>query len=449
MANMQARQTRYSIYLATYMVVILAVIGAVNWLAKTYNKSVDTTTNKRYTLSDQTKKVVSGLKKPINVYFFDKSDAYDRARDTFDRYANLSSNFRVNYVDPDKKPDVARLEGMQAFGDIVLDSGEKKEKAKSLTEEELTGALIRVLKSGTRTACFVGGEGEKTLDDNGREGYSLFKDILEKSNYKAQAISLIEKPEVPNTCNIVVVGGPRRDMLQPGIDALKKFVEGGGRLLLMFDPILNLPDQKLGDTPQLAALAGGWGITVNGDIILDLGAASRLFGATSPVVGSYESHAITRVMSDNATVFPLSRSLAVKSPAEKLFSTTADSYGLTNPKMPLRQEDVEKGAKGPFALGAAATIGSGDKAGRVVVVGSSNWASNFILNAPIANRDLALNIMNWLSSDEDLISIRPKEPEDRRLTITGSGLRILMLTSLIAMPLLVIGAGVSVWLKRR
>jgi ABC-type uncharacterized transport system involved in gliding motility auxiliary subunit len=449
MANMQARQTRYSIYLVTYLIVILAVIGAVNWLAKTYNKSVDTTTNKRYTLSDQTEKVVKNLKKPINVYYFDKSDSYDRARDTFDRYSNLSSNFKVNYVDPDKKPDIARVEGMQAFGDIVLDSGEKKEKAKALTEEELTGALIRVLKSGTHMACFVGGEGEHTIDDPGREGYSLFKDQLEKNNYKTQKISLIEKPEVPATCNIVIVGGPKRDMLQPAVDALKKFVDGGGRLLLMFDPVLNLPDQKMGDTPALAALAAGWGVTANGDIILDLGAASRLFGATSPVVGSYESHPITRVMGDNATVFPLSRSLTVKTPAEKLFSSTVDSYALTNPKMPLRQEDVEKGAKGPFVIGAAASIGSGDKAGRVVIVGSSNFASNFILGAPIANRDLVLNMMNWLSSDEDLISIRPKEPEDRRLTITGGGLRVLFLSSIIIMPLLVIGAGFSAWWKRR
>src|SRR5437764_7882682 len=146
-------------------------------------------------------------------------------------------------------------------------------------------------------------------------------------------------------------------MLQPAVDALKKFVEGGGRAMLMFDPVLHLPNQKLGDTPALAGLAAGWGVTANGDIILDLGAASRLFGATSPIVGSYESHVITNAMKDNASVFPLARSFAVKSPAEKLFSTTAESYGLTNPKMPLRQEDVEKGAKGPFAVGAAATIG--------------------------------------------------------------------------------------------
>jgi ABC-type uncharacterized transport system involved in gliding motility auxiliary subunit len=446
---MKTRQTKYGAYLFVYVVVILAILFAANWLAKDHNKSVDVTANKRFTLSDQTKKVVGDLKKPINIYYFDKSDSYERARDMLDRYRNLSSQIKVNYVDPDKKPDVARVEGMHNFGDIIVDNGVKKETAKALTEEELTGAIIRDLKNGVRTACFVQGSGEHQLDDTSREGYSTLKDALEKNNYKTQTISLIEKPEVPKECNIVVVGGPKRDYLQPAIDALKTYVTGGGKALINFDPVLNLPDEKMGDTPALASLVEDWGVTAKGDVILDLSSASRLFGQQSPVVGSYESHAITRVMGDNATVFPLSRSLDVKSPAEKLFSTTSASYSLTNPRLPIKESDLDKAAKGPFVLGAAATIGSGATAGRIVVVGSSNWVANLILSAPVANRDLVLNMFNWLSSDEDLISIRPKEPEDRRLRITGSGMRVIFLTSVIFLPLIVILSGVSTWWKRR
>src|SRR3954447_4267523 len=140
-----------------------------------------------------------------------------------DRYKNLSSKLKVNYVDPDKKPDVARIEGMRNFGDIVVDTGVKKETAKALTEEELTGAIIRALKTGTRTVCFVEGSGEHRVSDTGREGYSTLKDALEKNNYKTQTISLLEKPEVPKACNIVVVGGPKRDYLQPAADAIKTF----------------------------------------------------------------------------------------------------------------------------------------------------------------------------------------------------------------------------------
>jgi ABC-type uncharacterized transport system involved in gliding motility auxiliary subunit len=446
---MKTRQTRYGAYLALYLIVIIAVIVAANWLADHHNKSVDVTANKQFTLSPETKKVVGNLKGPLTIYYFDKTDQYEHARDMLDRYKNLSSKLKVDYVDPDKSPLVARAEGMHNYGDVVVDNGVKKETATALTEEQITGAIIRDLKNGARNACFVQGSGEHSLDDTGREGYSTFKDALEKNNYKTRSISLIEKPDVPKDCNIVVVGGPKRDYLEPALDALKTYVQGGGRLIVNFDPVLSMPDQKLGDTPKLAGMVQAWGVTPNNNVVLDLGAASRLFGQLSPVVGSYEQHPITRVMGDNATVFPLARSLDVKSPAEKLFSSTADSYGLTNPKSSITQADLDKAAKGPFVLGAAATIGSGNNAARVIVVGSSNWLGNQILSAPIANRDLALNMMNWLTSDEDLISIRPKEPEDRRLHITGSGMRVLFLTSVVFLPLFVILSGVSMWWKRR
>src|SRR5436305_5166390 len=108
---MKTRQTKYGVYVTVYVLIILGVIFIANWLAKDHNKSVDVTSNKRFTLSDQTKKVVGNLNQPVNVYYFDKADSYDRARDMLDRYRNLSSKFNVVYVDPDKKPDVARVEG--------------------------------------------------------------------------------------------------------------------------------------------------------------------------------------------------------------------------------------------------------------------------------------------------------------------------------------------------
>lgn len=447
---MKSRQTKYGTYALIYTVIVLAVIVVANWLSNSHNKSVDVTANKQYTLSDQTKKVLGNLKSDINIYYFDQSAAYDRARDILDRYANLSSKVKVSYVDPDKKPDVARFEGARAMGDVIVDNGVKKETAKALTEEELTGAIIRALKTGTRNVCFVKGSGENSIEDTTREGYSSLKTALERNNYKTQSISLFEKPEVPAECTIVVVGGPKHDYVPPAVDALKKFVAGGGRLIVNFDPVLNTPNEKLGDTPNLAAMVADWGVTAKGDIVLDLSTASQMFSPTSPIAASYTSHAIVRVMKDAISVMPLTRSLEVKSPAEALFSSSDVSYSLVNPKVPIKQEDVEKGPKGPFVLGAAATIGTGDKAGRVVVVGSAGWLANVMVGtSQLGNRDLALNAMNWLTSDEDLISIRPKEPEDRRLHITTTGVRLLFFTSVIGLPLIVILSGVSVWWKRR
>src|ERR1700733_5821983 len=143
---LKARQTRYGAFIAVYLIVVVAVVVVANWLADHHNKTIDVTSNKQFTLSDETKKVTGNLKHDVTIYYFNRSDSYDQARDMFDRYKNLSPKIKVEYVDPDKKPDVARVEGARAMGDIIVDNGVKKETAKGITEEEVTGALERGCK---------------------------------------------------------------------------------------------------------------------------------------------------------------------------------------------------------------------------------------------------------------------------------------------------------------
>jgi ABC-type uncharacterized transport system involved in gliding motility auxiliary subunit len=154
-----------------------------------------------------------------------------------------------------------------------------------------------------------------------------------------------------------------------------------------------------------------------------------------------------------ATAYPLARSLEVKSgdktTVEKLFSTSDNSLDTTN--LTSAQISVSgKDKKGPFVLGAAGTYNTGqaNNQGRFVVTGSSGWVANNILRFN-GNRDLFVNMMNWLSSDEDLISIRPKEPADRRLTLTRRQMSLVFYMSIVFLPLIVLGAGLSVWWKRR
>src|SRR5689334_14869318 len=152
---MKARQTKYGAYLAIYLLVIIGVLGLANWLASRHNKSVDTTSNKRFSLSEQTEKVVKGLKQDVTVLYFDRTNNFSGAggaRDLLDRYANLSTKFHVEFIDPEKKPLIAKAESVRSIPATVIKTGGKKEEAKSLTEEEITSALIRVLKGGDRSA---------------------------------------------------------------------------------------------------------------------------------------------------------------------------------------------------------------------------------------------------------------------------------------------------------
>src|ERR1700748_1430515 len=190
MANnwLKARQTKYGAYSALYILVVMAILVVANVLADLYNKSFDTTSNKRYSLSDQTKKIVGGLKQDATITYFNQSTRFQQGKDVLDQYANLSPKVRVEYVDPDKNPQLARAAGVREFGTAVVQIGGKKDTAKSMTEEGITGAFIRNLKGTTCTVCFVTGSGEHQIDNTERDGLSHFKDLLARDEYQAKSI---------------------------------------------------------------------------------------------------------------------------------------------------------------------------------------------------------------------------------------------------------------------
>jgi ABC-type uncharacterized transport system involved in gliding motility auxiliary subunit len=242
------------------------------------------------------------------------------------------------------------------------------------------------------------------------------------------------------------------------VDAIKAYVESGGRALFLIDPPLKLGREDYSGSPALSAVIQTWGVTLDKDLALDTSGVGQIFGLGPevPLVTSYESQPIVRDLKETATAFPLARTMDVKSPdkgtAEKLFSTGTNSYATTRINSAEIRIDPKTDKKGPLTLGAAGTYNSpgGDrsKEGRFVVVGSSNWVTNNILRFN-GNRDLFLNMMNWLSSDEDLISIRPKEAEDRRLNITGRQMSVLFYSSMVFLPLIVVLSGFAVWARRR
>src|SRR3984893_13140540 len=208
---LKARQTKYAAYATIYILLVIAAVVVANILADRYNKSFDATSNKRYSLSDQTAKIVKGLKQDATITYFDQSTRFREGKDLLDQYANLSRKVRVEYVDPDKNPQLAREAGIRSLGTAVVQVGVKREEAKGMTEEGITGAFIRDLKSNTRTVCFVTGSGEHRIDDSERGGYSRFKELLGKDNYEAKSIDLLQKAEIPSDCTVLVVGGPKGD----------------------------------------------------------------------------------------------------------------------------------------------------------------------------------------------------------------------------------------------
>jgi len=453
---LKARQTKYAAYATIYTLVVIAVVIVANVLADRHDKSFDATSNKRYSLSDQTAKIVKGLKQGATITYFDQSTRFRAGKDLLDQYANLSPKVRVEYVDPDKNPTLAREAGIRTLGTAIVQVGTKREEAKSMTEEGVTGAFIRDLKNNTRTVCFVTGSGEHQVDNTDREGLSQFKELLSKDSYESKSVDLLQKAEVPSDCTTLVIAGPTRNYEPPEVDAIKKYVEGGGRAFLMLDPPLKLRRSEIAPNDSLTSVLESWGVTMNKDLILDLNPIGQLAGLGPQValVTSYSSQPIVNEMKGTATGFPLSRSMDIKNAdktnVQKLFDSSSGSLATTNLSSGEVSVNDPQNKKGPLTIAAAGTYSTGQEnsQGRFVVVGSSSWAANSFINFN-GNTDLALNAINWLASDEDLISIRPKQREDRRITMTRAQLNWVRATSQFVLPLIVVVAGISVWWKRR
>jgi len=454
-STIAARQARFGATASLYTIVVIAALVLVNWLGQRYNKTIDTTSNKRFTLSHETEKIVSGLKEPATIAYLDKASSFESARGILDRYKNLSSKIKIQYIDYQKQPTVAKSYGLRFPGTAYVEIGTRREEAKSLNEEGITGAFLKDLK-GVRKVCVVSGSQEHALDQTDGNGLSKFKTLLERDNYQVQPVTLIDKTAVPGDCNVVLVAGPQADYTANEVTALKTYVESGGRVMFLLDPPLDFGREHISDNPGLSSLLADWGVTGDKDLVLEENPMGQLFGfgPEIPLVSSYESHPIVADMKNTFTGFPVARSLTIKntdkSTVTKLFSTTDRAIATTK----LNTNEVNpadpNNKKGPFALGAAGSYNTGkpNSPGRFVVIGSSGFLTNGMIGFQ-GNRDLAVNAVNWLSSDEDLISIRPKEAEDRRLSATQRQMNVFAYTDLLAIPLMVIVAGVSIFLKRR
>ena len=235
------RQARFGATAGLYTIVVIAILVAVNWLAHEprFNKTFDTTANKRFTLSDETEKVVKGLKQDATIVYFDRKTGFSSAQALLDRYRNLSNRIQVQYVDIERQPTLARSYGVRTAGSAFVELNGRKEQAKDVTEEGLTGAFLKVLK-GVRTVCVVKGSGERALDGNNGDSLSNFKKLMERDNYATDAMTLIDKTAVPQTCSVMVVAGPQNDYTPNEVTALKNYVENGGRALFATRSALEL-----------------------------------------------------------------------------------------------------------------------------------------------------------------------------------------------------------------
>ncbi len=472
------RQARYGTISIVGILVALGIVIAINYLAVRQSKRWDLTANQVYSLSDQTTKMLQTLDAPVKMTVFDRSTDLDRYRDRLDEYRYHSNKVSVDYVDADRNPARAKAAQIQQYGTIVIEYKDKVERVTNSDEQTITNGIIKAMTGAQRKVYFTQGHGEKDTSNSDRAGYSSVVQVLTHDNYGVEPLVLAQKREVPADATAVIVAGPRTDFLQPEIDALKKYVVKGGKVMFLLDP----PEGADGNSlPLLTGYLKEWGIEVGNDIVLDASGIGQLLGtdASVPVAAPpYPSHPITERF-NLMTAYPLARSVrpieggSEGHTAQPFVQTSAQSWAETDLKSLTTgggqvEFNADKGDKqGPVPLGAAVSAPATDAPtppatnsssngptpppkpeSRVVAIGDSDFAANYALGIQ-GNRDMFMNAVNWIAQQENLIAIRAREPEDRRITLTADQHRLILLVSLLIVPGLIGATGVYTWLRRR
>src|SRR4051812_15676961 len=205
--SFSGRQARFGTLAAASILVVLAILVAINYLSTRHTKRWDLTAAKQFTLADQTRKVLGGLDKPLRVIVFAPAETFQRYHERLDEYASLSRNFQVEYVDPDKKPAIAKpYEPLVAGGTIVFDAGGGRvEKVNGNTEQDLTNALIKVTHGQQNKVYFVQGHNERAADDSDPSGYASIVQFLTATSFAHDSIVLSQVRAIPQDATILVV----------------------------------------------------------------------------------------------------------------------------------------------------------------------------------------------------------------------------------------------------
>jgi ABC-type uncharacterized transport system involved in gliding motility auxiliary subunit len=470
--DFSGRQARYGSLAAASILVVLGILAAINYLAERHNKRWDLTAASQWTLSDQTKKVVQGLTKPVRVTVFARTEDFDRFRTRLDEYRYLSNQLQIEYIDPVKRPSMAERLKENALGTVVFEHEGRVQRVTSEQEQDLTNGLIKVLQDKQPKISFVQGHGERDISSSAPDGYEGIAGELKSDNFLTEPLVLLQQ-DIPADASVVVLAGPKSDLLEPEVAKLQAYLAKGGKVLVMIDPPQNPDAPTLTNT---IGLLKNWSVEVGNNAVLDPMSQLRGTQADVPVAAQYPYHAITNTFR-LLTAYPYTRSVKPieGAPSGRTVTTFIQSGRNSWAESDLKtlttkgeaRPDFEGGdVQGPISLAVAvnspvdapkpapAADGKPPEENpnkpetRLIVVGDSDFAANNVAGMG-GNRDMFLNMVNWLAQQENLISVRPRNPEDRRVSMTAGQDQMIFWFTMIILPGLIFLAGIQTWWRRR
>lgn len=421
------------------------------WLSTQYVYQADWTAGARNTVSEETRRLLGEIPDPVSITAFVRADDLleKQIRDLVGSYQRFKDDISLEFVNPDTAPERVRELGIASGGELVVHYQGRREHIQTLSEQQLTNALLRLSRQEARWIVFLAGHGERAPAGETNHGLGIFGQELERKGLHVQTLSLVESG-IPANTHLLVIASPRVDLLPGEVDKLLAYVAQGGNLLWLAEP---------GAVHGLEPLAEQLGIGLLPGTVVD--ATTQMFGIDNPsfaVITGYPNHAITSEL-NTVTVFPEAAALEINDTgswtATPLLATLERSWTELGELEGQIQFDADGDERaGPLDIGVVLTRGqpgeTADTAAeqRIVVIGDGDFLSNTYLGNA-GNLGLGLNMVHWLSHDDSFIDIRIQSAPDRTLELGRIAQAVIGLGFFIGLPLTLLFSGIVIWLRRR
>lgn len=451
-------KTRLQFRLNSAFMFILLIGTAIvlGWFSTRYDKQFDWTASGRHTLSETSQNVLSKLEGPLDItaYASNNQELREIIKKIINRYQTFKPDINLHFVNPVAVPDEVRGLGISVDGELIVRYQGRMEHIKSDSEEEFTNTMQRLARGGERWLAFLEGHGERNALGKANYDLGIWVTNLTNRGYKAQPINLAETDSIPDNTSVLIIAGPQVDYLPGEVEKILKYIESGGNLLWLVDPgklyglkplaeqlhveihpgtIIDFVGQLLGVSDPTIAIASG--STYQPHPALDGFNLTTLFPAASPVevIENQTWHFQPLIISGDHTWAETG-----ELQGEVKFDEGVDAPGPLNLIVSLTREIEIKATNGELV----------NRKQRILVSGDGDFLSNtFIGNS--GNLELGVRLINWLSNDDELISIPPQIANDIYLELSDTTKIIIIVGFLIVLPLGLLIGGISIWWRRR
>ncbi len=432
--------------------------------------SVDVTSQKLYSLTEQTKEYVKSMEEDVTIYVISSEESQDTVLgQTLQRYDDLSDHIKVEYVDPNINP---RFYTQYTTDNISLNSlifvSEKRNTvvdyndiyessydydyntggySSSTTgydgEGQITSALDRVLTDDVPRVYITEGHGETSFS-------AAFTNALKKENTEYESINLMDYDTVPEDAACLIIHGATGDFSADDAEKVIQYLDRGGNVIL----VTGIADAE---TPNLDEICDYMGLRVAEGLVVEQNEANY-YRNPYYLLPEMSSSTYTAGLYGQYYVFvPFAQGILIEDEdrediAYQKFLTTSDSAFAKADLSNLENYDRGEGdAEGPFAIGVSAvkTLEDGTETTMVVYGGGQIFTDEANVMVSGANQVMFTNTVGAFAEHEVSVSIPAKSYEVSYLMIPQGRAVLLGVLLTVVLPFGCLTAGFVIWFRRR